>query len=40
MASMREVAELFKEKGMPFSPSTYDAYLKGIPLEDLIPKDE
>lgn len=40
MASMREVAELFKEKGIPFSPRTFDAYLKGIPLEELIPKEE
>lgn len=40
MASMREVAELFKEKGIPFSPRTFDAYLKGVPLEELIPKKE
>ena len=30
---MREVAELFKEKGIPFSPRTFDAYLRGISLE-------
>lgn len=40
MASMREVAELFKEKGIPFSPRTFDAYLRGVPLEELIPKEE
>ena len=40
MASMREVAELFKEKGIPFSPRTFDAYIKGASLEDLIPKEE
>lgn len=40
MASMREVAELFKEKGIPFSPRAFDAYLKGVPLEELIPKEE
>ena len=40
MASMREVAELFKEKGIPFSPRTFDAYLKGASLEELIPKEE
>ena len=40
MASMREIAELFKEKGIPFSPRTFDAYLRGIPLEELIPKEE
>ena len=37
---MREVAELFKEKGIPFTASTYDAYLRGVPLEELIPKEE
>ena len=40
MASMREVAELFKEKGIPFSPRTFDAYLRGASLEELIPKEE
>lgn len=40
MASMREVAELFKEKGIPFSPRTFDAYLKDTPLEELIPREE
>lgn len=37
---MREVAELFKEKGIPFTASTFDAYLRGVPLEELIPKEE
>lgn len=38
--TMREVAELFKEKGIPFTASTFDAYLRGVPLEELIPKEE
>lgn len=37
MPSMREVAELFKEKGISFSPRTFDAYLKGM---DNIVSDE
>lgn len=37
---MREVAELFKEKGIPFTSHTYDLYLRGAPLEDLVPKEE
>lgn len=40
MASMREVKELFEEKGIPFNPSTFDAYLRGVHLEELIPKEE
>lgn len=40
MASMREVAELFKEKGIPFTPKNFDAYIKGASLEELIPKEE
>lgn len=40
MASMREVAELFKEKGIPFNPKNFDAYLKGASLDDLVPKEK
>lgn len=37
---MREVAELFKEKGIPFTSHTYDLYLRGASLDDLVPKEE
>lgn len=40
MASMREVAELFKEKGIAFNADTFDAYLRGAALEDLPKKKE
>lgn len=37
---MREVKELFKEKGIPFNIDTFDAYLRGVPLEGLVPKEK
>lgn len=35
---MREIAELFKEHDIPFNQSTYEAYLRGVSLDNLIPK--
>lgn len=40
MASMREVAKLFKENGIDFTPKNFDAYLRGVSLEELISKEE